>query len=555
MPQFIVTSPDGKKFRINAPDGATQEQALAYAQQQFSQSTPAATKPDLKASNPGEYDPSSAAYQAKYGPTSASTFGENFTAGVGKSLVDTGRGLWQLGAMAADAVAPRAPTMSQLISGEDPSRAAAAQRAVDESARLDAPLMQTGGGITGNIAGQVAQFSVPAGYLARGGSLAARIGRGAAFGAAVANTQPVTSDQTRLGNTALGGIGGAAGEAAAAGIGKLATAASNKIAPEVAKLATVAREKWGIPLRVEQVTQSRPLAGVSAALDAVPFSGRDASRKVQVSAWNRAIAKTLGQSDSNLTTAVQKAETTLGNKYDAVLKNHPVKVDGEFQQGLADVLETAKKELPDGQFSVIQRQVDDILSKVQPGDTIDGQAAYNIKRTLDRIGRGKDPYAYHARELKDALIQALDRSLPADVAKGFAETRKQYGNLITIRKAVRAGAEGTVTPAKLATLATRGDLKELADIGATFLVEPFGNSGTANRLVGLSMLGGAGIATNVATAGKLAAGGATVGRATNALLQSRGAVNYALNGSNTLRKALPYANSLLPTVGAVASQQ
>lgn len=36
MPRFEITSPDGKKFEINAPEGATQEQALAYAQQQFS---------------------------------------------------------------------------------------------------------------------------------------------------------------------------------------------------------------------------------------------------------------------------------------------------------------------------------------------------------------------------------------------------------------------------------------------------------------------------------------------------------------------------------------
>ncbi|MDP2622001.1 MAG: hypothetical protein Q8P46_17815 [Hyphomicrobiales bacterium] len=34
--RFEVTAPDGKRFEITAPEGATQEQALAYAQQQFS---------------------------------------------------------------------------------------------------------------------------------------------------------------------------------------------------------------------------------------------------------------------------------------------------------------------------------------------------------------------------------------------------------------------------------------------------------------------------------------------------------------------------------------
>ena len=37
MPEFIVTDPSGKEHIVNAPKGATQEQALAYAKAQFSQ--------------------------------------------------------------------------------------------------------------------------------------------------------------------------------------------------------------------------------------------------------------------------------------------------------------------------------------------------------------------------------------------------------------------------------------------------------------------------------------------------------------------------------------
>lgn len=35
MPTYEVTSPDGQKWEVNAPDGATQDQVLSYAQQQF----------------------------------------------------------------------------------------------------------------------------------------------------------------------------------------------------------------------------------------------------------------------------------------------------------------------------------------------------------------------------------------------------------------------------------------------------------------------------------------------------------------------------------------
>lgn len=39
MPNYEITSPDGKKYRVTAPEGATQEQVLAYAKQQFGKST------------------------------------------------------------------------------------------------------------------------------------------------------------------------------------------------------------------------------------------------------------------------------------------------------------------------------------------------------------------------------------------------------------------------------------------------------------------------------------------------------------------------------------
>lgn len=61
MPSYIVTSPDGKKFRVNAPEGASQEQVMSYAKAQF------ATQPSLKTKNPAEYDTASPEFQARYG--------------------------------------------------------------------------------------------------------------------------------------------------------------------------------------------------------------------------------------------------------------------------------------------------------------------------------------------------------------------------------------------------------------------------------------------------------------------------------------------------------
>lgn len=45
MPKYRVTSPDGQQFEINAPEGASEADALEYAKQQFAKQTPAITKP------------------------------------------------------------------------------------------------------------------------------------------------------------------------------------------------------------------------------------------------------------------------------------------------------------------------------------------------------------------------------------------------------------------------------------------------------------------------------------------------------------------------------
>ena len=45
MPQYEITAPDGRKFRVTAPDGATQEQVLEYAKQNFPKAEPAQEAP------------------------------------------------------------------------------------------------------------------------------------------------------------------------------------------------------------------------------------------------------------------------------------------------------------------------------------------------------------------------------------------------------------------------------------------------------------------------------------------------------------------------------
>ncbi|MCR4302313.1 MAG: hypothetical protein NUV51_11935, partial [Sulfuricaulis sp.] len=112
-------------------------------------------------------------------PTSDMTGLDKFAAGMGKAFVDVGRGAGQLFGMVDKAD-------------------------IDEARRLDAPLMDTGAGMAGNIAGNVAAYAPLA--LVPGANT---IAGGTALGALTGAAQPVGEGDSRLANAAIGGMAGA----------------------------------------------------------------------------------------------------------------------------------------------------------------------------------------------------------------------------------------------------------------------------------------------------------------------------------------------------------
>lgn len=189
MPTYEITSPDGRKFRVTAPEGTTKEQALAYARQKM----PAPPAPET------------------YDPTEGMAAWQKVAAGAGKAVVDAGRGLGSL---------------VGLVSQED----------IDAAKKRDASLMDSPLAIGGNIAGNLATMMGPAAVLGIAGKAAhvpamvnaARafmmpktVAGAAAAGGAMGAIQPVASDESRAMNTTVGAIGGALFPAAITG-GRLA---------------------------------------------------------------------------------------------------------------------------------------------------------------------------------------------------------------------------------------------------------------------------------------------------------------------------------------------
>lgn len=312
-------------------------------------------------------------------------------------------------------------------------------------------------------------------------------------------------------------LAGAAGRA----IGRGARAAIGQASPEVAALAQRAKE-LGIDIPADRLVNSKPLDAVASGLNYMPFSGRAATEAKMVTQLNQAASRLMGQNTPNINQALRKASDVLGAKFDTTLKGTGVVFDQQLLDDVTRVFNTAQKELGSDALRAVSSQVDELVQKGSSG-VIDGQAAYNIKRTLDRIGRGRGPEAYHALELKGVLMDALNRSLGPEQAAAFAMTRQQYGNMLALEKLAKNGVEGEISVARLANMQNINNepLQELADIAAQFVKAREGQHGAAQRAF-------AGMGATAVAGPALTGAGMAAGRAANTALNSDAARSLVL---------------------------
>lgn len=302
MPKYRITGPDGGTYEVNAPEGATEQDVLAYAQQNYKPAE--APKAAPVADDIGKLEAAkAAAYEGtgtdQYGRKTGADFSnvsatvsstedgvtdlpavevrpdatdgmgwyQKYRAGLGKSMVDTYQGAKQLGVdvigeLAGDRTGlTGSSALSGLITGEKPGSNAVTRwaerkgeelRAEEaERRRLDADLMGTGAGAFGNIAGTVGQLFLP-GVAARGTAigralLPATVRGNALQGAAMGALQPVAEEGERGRNMAIGGLAGGSGALAGKGLGALAKlagrASPSALSSTDAKVAEVIRKE------------------------------------------------------------------------------------------------------------------------------------------------------------------------------------------------------------------------------------------------------------------------------------------------------------------------
>lgn len=390
---------------------------------------------------------------------------DKFRAGAGKTMTDIARGAGQ---------------MLGLVD----------QKSIDETKQRDAPLMNTGAGMTGGITGGVAvglpSLLVPGANTVTGAALT---------GAVLGGVQPTGTDESRMTNALLGAGGGAAGQAGGQLLGRALRPVRSALSPQQTALAASAQAR-GIPLDAADLTGSRPLKTIRDVLGQLPLTAdrQSAIQGAKQTAFNRAVSGTYGAADDAITPqALQAARDRIGQQFTNLSARNTLQAGGGLVNDLATIQQNAARNMTPDVARVIANNIEDILARVEPGDVINGNAYRALDSQLGRILRSSSngDIRYGIGQLRDALRNAMDQSISASDRAAWQQARRQYANLMTVAPLAARSETGDVSGRTLLAAALRGskssafhgggELGELGRIGRAFVAEQTPNSGTAQR--------------------------------------------------------------------------
>jgi hypothetical protein len=425
-------------------------------------------------------------------PTEGMSTADKLAAGAGKSVVDTGRGLYQLGASIGHAAGMVSDDKMKQI-----------QQDADDQKKQDQPLMDTGAGAVGNVAGGIAQMAIPGGALGKVAKVAP-LALDTAMGAAYSGAQPTTTGESRLENTAIGGAGGAAGSAVGKGLQYVAQPLKASLSA-AGQAAVDTLQKAGIPLDLAQQTGSRLAQTIKNVIADNPLIGHSIFPEEQGRSFNRAVLKTMGVTDPAVTAAdddtMQAGRKAITDTMNDVAARNPIKYDDGLETDLAGIEKDASGQLSPNDLGPVKAHLNNIVQAAASNDgAIPGAVYQKMRSQLGALS--KDPrYAPVVGDIQEALDDAFQRSTSPEDQAALSTARQHYRAMKQIEGAIDPST-GDISPGKLVTqlntkanrnqsLYGQGDqsLVDLAKAGKNVLAPTNPNSGTARRLAGMAGMG------------------------------------------------------------------
>lgn len=338
------------------------------------------------------------------------------------------------------------------------------------------------------------------GDFARGGNLAARAAKGAAlaapmgaiYGAGEAKTGEELSG-AGLGAGLAAGIGAAlpvAGAAIGAGVNALKPNIDDAFR-EVGLLA----QKYNIPVSIDQLSSSRAIKTAQKVSQDLPFSGQAGYRDKQMSAFNRALLKTVGVEADKFSPAVMdKAFTNVGREFDNLGKGKTFQFGDDFLRSLDEIKSEALSIRSKDAVENFDNAVKYVLSNSDGQRNISGEKLGTLRSSINKLARKTNNLDTKEMllDLENSLIDVM--TYGDDAAKGALSSAKQkYKNLIAIEPLAAKSKGGNISPSLLANRVSNvykrsyvrgnaGEIGDLARIGNELLPE-LGGSDTQSKLL------------------------------------------------------------------------
>ncbi|UPG96335.1 hypothetical protein [Luteibacter aegosomatissinici] len=439
MPIFHVTGPDGHTYEINAPEGATEQDAIAYAQANLAKQSPASTQAPAQ---PERSLMQRAGDAIAQGYKDVNDFGNNLGDAFAHHVASVPVGVAQLGMHGAkaigDFVAPADNTLSGLVTGKqkgnwlDQQTAAYDKWVQDREQAYQQSVPNSVGSYTGATLGEVLPWATgigearALGLLPKVSSTAGKLGLLSAEGGLMAATQPIADGGDNYGaekakqiavgaatGPVLYGVGQGAG-AVGRGVGNLIQHVTN---PQAVADANIARLYGSDPATVAKLANAPQLvpgevpsaAQVLQTPDAVQaermlrnnpassaaFVAQDnANNSARVGLLNR-----LAGTDDDLATAVQaRRDATQAYYRDQLAPTTPQ----QRYKNAADVLDSIKGEMFRPDFDALQ-DAKTIAGKVARGTLDEGEAADQLNQITVKTKK--------AQKVLDQAITAINKNM------------------------------------------------------------------------------------------------------------------------------------------------
>jgi hypothetical protein len=276
--------------------------------------------------------------------------------------------------------------------------------------------------------------------------------------------------------------------------------------PQRDRLVQILNDEGVNSLTAGQRTGSKRLQYLEDATGNAPFAGGGATRIQEEGQrqFTEAAMRRAGTGPDATPEVLLHNNQRLGNEFQRLSANNTLAPDNQFVNDIVDAARNYRRVPDSQQRQMVQGYIDDIVQHVNAGG-MPGREYQEMRSRLSRQAnslRQSDPTLSEAlRDMRNALDNAMSRSIsPAD-QEAWQAARTQYGAQRTLEKAAsRAGeatAEGQIVPANLRNAVAaenrgayargQGQFSELSRAGSA-VMSPLPNSGTAQRANAFSLL-------------------------------------------------------------------